>query len=53
LGSWCMREFYSKPERIHRIMSSSYDMEVKLCVKDFMNNLSKFADASAGRESTV
>jgi radical SAM superfamily enzyme YgiQ (UPF0313 family) len=53
LGSWCMREFYSKPERIHRIMSSSYDMEVKLCVKDFMNNISKFEQASRGEQSTV
>lgn len=53
LGSWCMREFYSKPERIHRIMSSDYDMEVKLCVKDFMNNISKFEQASRGEQSTV
>ncbi len=42
LGSWCMREYYSKPERIHRIMESDYDIRVKLCVKDFMNNISKF-----------
>ncbi len=42
LGSWCMREYYSKPERIHRIMESDYDMRVKLCVKDFMNNIAKF-----------
>jgi anaerobic magnesium-protoporphyrin IX monomethyl ester cyclase len=42
LGAWCMREYYSKPERIHRIMESDYDMRVKLCVKDFMNNISKF-----------
>ncbi|MBI4309533.1 MAG: radical SAM protein [Candidatus Omnitrophica bacterium] len=42
LGSWCMREYYSKPERIHRIMESDYDMRVKLCVKDFMNNISKW-----------
>ncbi|MCA9394624.1 MAG: radical SAM protein [Candidatus Omnitrophica bacterium] len=42
LGAWCMREYYSKPERIHRIMSSDYDMKVKLCVKDFMNNISKW-----------
>jgi anaerobic magnesium-protoporphyrin IX monomethyl ester cyclase len=53
LGSWCMREFYSKPERIHRIFSSDYDMEVKLCVKDFMNNISKFEQASKGGTSTV
>jgi len=42
LGSWCMREYYSKPERIHRIFSSNYDDKVKLCVKDFMNNISKW-----------
>lgn len=52
LGSWCMREFYSKPQRIHRIMSSSYDMLVKLCVKDFMNNLSKFEQRSKGQDVT-
>ena len=53
LGSWCMREFYSRPERIHRIMGSDYDMLVKLCVKDFMNNLAKFEKASAGSESYI
>lgn len=42
LGAWCMREYYSKPERIHRIMESNYDMRVKLCVKDFMNNIAKW-----------
>jgi radical SAM superfamily enzyme YgiQ (UPF0313 family) len=42
LGAWCMREYYSKPERIHRIMESDYDVRVKLCVKDFMNNISKW-----------
>jgi len=42
LGAWCMREYYSKPERIHRIMESDYDIRVKLCVKDFMNNISKW-----------
>lgn len=42
LGAWCMREYYSKPERIHRIFTSNYDDEVKLCVKDFMNNISKW-----------
>ena len=42
LGAWCMREYYSKPERIHRIMDSNYDMKVKLCVKDFMNNIAKW-----------
>ncbi len=42
LGAWCMREYYSKPERIHRIMESNYDIKVKLCVKDFMNNIAKW-----------
>ena len=42
LGAWCMREYYSKPERIHRIMESDYDIRVKLCVKDFMSNISKW-----------
>ncbi len=46
LGAWCMREFYSKPERIHRIMDSNYDQLVKLCVKDFMSNIGKFEAAS-------
>lgn len=51
LGSWCMREFYSKPERIHRIFNSDYDNLVKLCVKDFMSNISKF-EAASKREKT-
>ena len=42
LGAWCMREYYSKPERIHRIFSSNYDEKVKLCVKDFMDNIAKW-----------
>ncbi|MDE2223339.1 MAG: radical SAM protein [Candidatus Omnitrophica bacterium] len=42
LGAWCMREYYSKPERIHRIMESNYNIKVKLCVRDFMNNIAKW-----------
>lgn len=53
MGAWCMREFYSRPERIHRIMESSYDDLVKLCVKDFMSNLAKFEKASAGEGTYV
>ena len=48
-----MREFYSKPERIHRIFESSYDDLVKLCVKDFMSNIDKFEAASKGEETYV
>ncbi len=46
LGSWCMREFFSRPHRIHRIMNSRYSDLAKLCVKDFMANISKFEAAA-------
>lgn len=52
LGAWCMREYYSKPERIHRIFTSNYDDEVKLCVKDFMSNISKWEANSRVQAST-
>jgi hypothetical protein len=52
LGAWCMREYYSKPERIHRIFTSNYDEKVKLCVKDFMNNISKW-EANSRVEATA
>ncbi len=46
LGAWCMREYYSKPERIHRIFTSNYDEKVKLGVKDFMDNIKKWEENS-------
>ena len=46
LGAWCMREYYSKPERIFRILNSNYNEKVKLCVKDFMSNISKWEQNS-------
>lgn len=46
LGSWCMREFFSRPHRIHRIMSGRYAELAKLCIKDFMANISKFEAAA-------
>jgi anaerobic magnesium-protoporphyrin IX monomethyl ester cyclase len=46
LGSWCMREFFSRPHRIHRIMSGRYSELAKLCIKDFMTNISKFEAAA-------
>jgi len=52
LGAWCMREYYSKPERIHRIFSSNYDEKVKLCVKDFMSNIAKW-EANSRQPATV
>lgn len=53
LGAWCMREYYSKPERIHRIMESNYDDKVKLCVKDFMSNISKWERNSRVQPAAV
>jgi len=53
LGAWCMREFYSRPERIFRIMDSDYDMLVKLCVKDFMHNIAKFEKTSANEGTFI
>ncbi|MCK5256529.1 MAG: radical SAM protein [Deltaproteobacteria bacterium] len=50
LGAWCSREFYSRPERIHRIMEGNYSPLVKLCVKDFMSNVSNFERAAAAGE---
>ncbi len=46
LGSWCMREFFSRPQRIHRIMGGRYPELAKLCIKDFMSNISKFEAAA-------
>lgn len=46
LGSWCMREFFSQPGRIQRIMESDYSQLAKLCIKDFMENVSKFEAAA-------
>ena len=53
LGAWCMREYYSKPERIHRIMDSNYDDKVKLCVKDFMSNIAKWEKNSRVQTASV
>ncbi len=39
LGAWCMREFFSKPGRIHRILESNFDPLAKLCFQDVMNNV--------------
>ena len=49
LGSWCMREFYSKPGRINRIMESNFDMLAKLCFQDVMAGIGKWeAGATKG-----
>jgi len=46
LGSWCMREFFSRPGRIQRIMTSDYSDLAKLCIRDFMENVTKFEAAA-------
>ncbi|MEW6008398.1 MAG: radical SAM protein [Candidatus Omnitrophota bacterium] len=49
LGSWCMREFYSKPGRINRIMESNFDILAKLCFQDVMAGVGKWeAGATKG-----
>ncbi|MFH0811840.1 MAG: radical SAM protein [Pseudomonadota bacterium] len=49
LGAWCMREFYSKPGRINRIMESEFDILAKLCFQDVMAGVGKWeAGATKG-----
>ena len=48
LGAWCMREFYSKPGRINRIMESDFDILAKLCFQDVMAGVGKW-EAGATR----
>lgn len=49
LGSWCMREFFSKPGRINRIMESDFDILAKLCFQDVMAGVNKWeAGATKG-----
>ena len=54
LGAWSLREFYSKPGRVERIMhSKSYHPYVKLCFRSYMENMSRFEKASARKELYV
>ena len=49
LGAWCMREFFSKPGRINRIMESDFDILAKLCFQDVMAGVGKWeAGATKG-----
>jgi len=51
LGAWCMREFYSKPGRINRIMESNFDPLAKLCFQDVMAGVGKWeAGATKGEK---
>ncbi|MDD5195887.1 MAG: radical SAM protein, partial [Candidatus Omnitrophica bacterium] len=42
LGAWSMREFFSKPGRIQRIMTSNFDPLAKLCFQDVMRGVTKW-----------
>lgn len=46
LTSWSMREFFSKPGRVMRIMESNYHELAKLVFRDYLDNLSKFEDVA-------
>ncbi|MCF7887236.1 MAG: B12-binding domain-containing radical SAM protein [Candidatus Omnitrophica bacterium] len=53
LGSWCMREFYSKPGRIQRIMTSDFDQLAKLCFQDVMKGVTKWEEGAVKGEKHV
>ena len=54
LGAWALREFYSKPGRIERVLYSKvYHPLVSLCFRDFMQNVSRFEKASTNQELYV
>ncbi|MCF7916248.1 MAG: B12-binding domain-containing radical SAM protein [Candidatus Omnitrophica bacterium] len=53
LGAWCMREFYSKPGRIQRIMTSDFDPLAKLCFQDVMQGVTKWEEGAVKGEKHV
>ncbi|MFC1703692.1 B12-binding domain-containing radical SAM protein [Candidatus Omnitrophota bacterium] len=53
LGAWCMREFFSKPGRIHRIMESDFDQLAKVCFQDVMNNVPKWEAGATKGEAHI
>jgi radical SAM superfamily enzyme YgiQ (UPF0313 family) len=53
LGAWCMREFYSKPGRIQRIMTSNFDPLAKLCFQDVMRGVSKWEEGAVKGEKHI
>jgi len=53
LGAWGMREFYSKPGRIQRILMSDFDELAKLCFKDVMAGVGKWEQAATKGEKHV
>ena len=53
LGSWCMREFFSKPGRVQRIMFSDFDELAKLCFQDVMNGVGKWEEGAVKGEKHI
>ncbi len=53
LGAWCMREFYSKPGRVQRIMTSSFDPLAKLCFQDVMRGVTQWEEGAVKGEKHV
>ncbi len=53
LGSWCMREFFSKPGRIQRIMTSNFDPLAKLCFQDVMQGVTKWEEGAVKGEAHI
>jgi len=53
LGAWCMREFFSKPGRVQRIMYSNFDPLAKLCFQDVMRGVSKWEEGAVKGEKHI
>ena len=53
LGSWCMREFFSKPGRVQRILTSNFDPLAKLCFQDVMKGVSKWEEGAVKGEKHI
>lgn len=53
LGSWCMREFFSKPGRIQRILTSNFDPLAKLCFQDVMQGVTKWEEGAVKGEKHI
>ncbi|HOW35375.1 MAG TPA: radical SAM protein [Candidatus Omnitrophota bacterium] len=53
LGAWGMREFYSAPGRIQRILESNFDELAKLCFKDVMAGVGKWEAGAVKGEKHI
>jgi len=53
LANWAYREFFSKPGRLQRALSYYTSPYVALCVRDYMNNATRFEKALKGEDFFV